>query len=287
MLNKANEVQGEPITILDSDTPVQSAPPRALGKVRLSVQDHARLGDLFQAGALKCVFPRPRTASRLDAVLVNTAGGVTGGDRFTTTAHIKSGARLAVTTQAAERFYRAMPGETAQITTRLIVDEGAELAWLPQESICFDGCSIRRRLDLTIAPTGQALVVEPLVFGRMAFGETVVNGSISDRIFVRRNERPLYMDAWRLEGDLTAHLDRPAIGAGARAMASLIYIAPDASAQLSKIRDMLPEKAGISALGDDILAMRLLAASGYEMRGTLLPVLDLLTHQTLPLCWRL
>ena len=234
---------------------------------------------------MKVVFPR--SAHQMQAVLVNTAGGITGGDRMDVEISVDAGADLSVTTQASERGYRAQPGEVGQVYTRLRVGTGARLHWVPQELILFDGCAMERRLDVDLAQGARALIVEPMIFGRSAMGENLVHGRIGERIRIARDRRPLVTDAWALEGDLTAALDRPAVGAGARAMVSLTYVAPDAEARLEPLRALLPESGGASLVQEDVLVLRLLARSGYDLRQSLLPVLDLLTETTLPTCWRL
>lgn len=264
-----------------------SAQPRAVGKLRLTARSGGQLGTLFQAGSSRLVFPRTRKPGRLDAVIVNTAGGVTGGDRFSLHARVEACADLALTTQTAERAYRAQPGEVGRVTTRIRVAEGATLSWLPQETILFDGCALRRQLDVTLEPDARATLVEPVIFGRMAMGETQINGSLSDRIAVHRGDVPIYLDAWCLSGDITAELDHPAIANGARAMASVVHIAPEAARLKDRIRSSLPPTAGVSMLADDILVVRLLAETGFAMRQVLLPILEQLTGNSLPLCWRL
>ena len=75
------------------------------------------LDTLRQSGAFKALFPRPEHG--LQAILINTSGGVTGGDRFHVTAHIGTDTHTTLTTQAAERAYRASPGETGHMRSRL------------------------------------------------------------------------------------------------------------------------------------------------------------------------
>ena len=61
----------------------QSAVPRARGAVELSskaFEGRSVLAGLRQSGAFKVLFPRSQ--GTLQAILINTAGGVTGGDRF-------------------------------------------------------------------------------------------------------------------------------------------------------------------------------------------------------------
>lgn len=273
-------------------------PPRAQGAVRLSVAapvaaegrapakttTQTRLAGLRQSGSLKCLFPRTDNTG-VDAVLVNTAGGITGGDRFETTARVGPGAQLTLTTQAAERAYAAQAGETGQVETRLDVAAGARLNWIPQETILFNACAFARRLTVTLAPGASALIAEPLIFGRAAMGEEVRTGRFHDRIEIRRNDRPLYLDAMRLDGDMAAHLDRPHVALGARAMVSLVYVGADAEAHLDPLRRALPPTGGVSLIGEDLLALRLLADSGYDLRQTLVPLLTRLIGGDLPKPW--
>ncbi|HCQ65537.1 MAG TPA: urease accessory protein [Rhodobacteraceae bacterium] len=230
------------------------------------------------------MFPR-RDGAGLEAVLVNTAGGITGGDRFEIAAHVDAGAGLTLTSQTAERAYAAPPGETGRVETRLDVGPGGRLGWIPQETILFDHSALSRRLIVTLAPGATALVAEPVIFGRAAMGEEVRFGRFDDRIEIRRDGRPLYRDAMRLNGDTAARLDRPHAGGGARALVSLVYVAPDAEAQLAAVRSALPPTGGASLIGDDVLALRLLATDGFELRRVLIPILTRLTGGDLPKCW--
>jgi hypothetical protein len=64
---------------------------RAFGNVSLSVATDAlgntKLSDLRQEGSMRVVFPRS-TNNNLEAVIVNTAGGITSGDYFSTYAKV-------------------------------------------------------------------------------------------------------------------------------------------------------------------------------------------------------
>lgn len=262
--------------------------PRAVGSVRLSTKlrgAHTVLDGLYQHGAAKAVFPRANRG--MTAVLLNTSGGVTGGDTFAYEAEAGAGTHLTLTTQACERAYRAQPGEVGQVRTTLRVHDGATLWWLPQETLIFDGCALERRLSCAITGTGRALIVEPICVGRLAMGEAQVSGLMADRIDITRNGAPLVRDGWRLSGDITAQMRSPACADGAAALVSLTYVGADAAAHLAPIRALLPASGGASLLAQDVLVMRLIAPSGYALRGDLLPILDHLTRSEMPLCWRL
>ena len=264
--------------------------PRALGTAKLSVygDEHGRtrLRDLRQSGSLKLVFPQSHRPDA-EAILVNTAGGITGGDQFSLDITVQRGAALTLTTQAAERAYRAQSGEIGRVTTDISVQDGASLNWLPQELILFDRCALRRRLTIDLAAQAHLLMVEPVVFGRAAMPEVLRSVMFQDRIRITRAGRPLYIDGMDLRGDAAAHLARPAIANGAGAMASAVLVAPNAQSHLKTVRALLPQTAGASMLAEDVLVIRQLATDSFELRRTLIPVLNHLTQNTLPTSWRL
>jgi urease accessory protein len=246
----------------------------------------AGLRGLRQSGALRVLFPRGVPGQTL-AVTLNTSGGVTGGDRFRLEAEAEKGARLTLTTQAAERIYRAQPGEIGSVETRLHIAPGARLDWLPQETILFDRCALRRRLLVDMAPDASLLLVEPLILGRRAMGEVLTDMRLSDRIEIRRGGDLIFTDATRLTGAVAARMRGQATGGGASAMASVLLAAPGAEARLDRIRAHLPETGGASLIRPDLIFARLLAGDGFSLRASLLPLLAELHGGALPRTWML
>ena len=131
------------------------------------------LDRLYQAGAAKALLPR-RHGGAHEVVLVNTAGGITGGDAYSYGC-TASATDVIVTTQAAERAYRSSTADIASMEVKLGASDGASLHWLPQETILFDGSRINRRIEVELDAHSECLVLESLVFGRHAMGETLRN----------------------------------------------------------------------------------------------------------------
>jgi len=261
--------------------------PRSQGEGVLSsklLNGRSVIDDFRCSGALRVLFPR--ATKDLPAILINTSGGLTSGDQFSFDATAGAGSTLTLSTQAAERAYQAVSG-AAHTQTKLTIEDGATLNWLPQELILFDGCDINRSLRADLTPTSRFLFVEPLIFGRTAMGEIVTQGRFLDRVSVYRDGTPLYFDRVKLEGDMTRILARRAVGSNTGAMAGLLYVAPDAEAHLQTIRGALPDTGGASLIAEDTLALRILGSDSFELRRALLPVLDLLSQNTLPKTWRL
>ncbi len=263
--------------------------PRADGVVRLSARLAGRrttLETLYQRGSAKALLPRGLTPE-LTAVLLNTAGGVTGGDRFRTEAAVRSGASLTLTTQTAERAYRALPGTHGEITTALSAEAGAVLHWLPQEMILFDRSALTRQLSVDLAGDASFLAIEPVILGRTAMGETVTDLRFSDQWRVRREGRLIYADALRIRGDAAALTASAATLGGHRAFASLLLAAPRADRILAPLRDRLGASGGASLIRSGVLAARLSAPDGFALRRTLMPALELLRGAPLPRTWSL
>lgn len=232
------------------------------------------------------LFPHGSDAA-LNAVLLNTAGGMTGGDAFTVQAAAEAGARLTLTTQAAERIYGAVDPLPATLTTQLTAAAGARIDWLPQETIFFDRGALRRKLHVDLASDATLLMVEPLVFGRATMGETVNHAVFSDDVRVWRNGELVFADAVRLQGDVDAVLKGSAAGQGCIAMASLLYAGYDAEAFLRPLQVMMPATGGVSLIREGVLFARILAPDSFDLRRAMVPVIRHLLGGPLPKTWML
>jgi urease accessory protein len=221
---------------------------------------------LFETGGLRWRFPR--SSNPCEAAIVNTGGGVAGGDSYVLSLTLGEGAEVEATTPSAERIYRS-DGPAAGIATRLTLASGARLLWLPQETLMFDGARLERRLEIETAGEAEFIVAETLVFGRLAMGESRIDASVRDSWRVRRDGQLVFADETRLD-HAGATLDRKAAGAGARALSTIVASAPNIEARLPDLRAAHKAagprvESGASAF-DRLVVVRLLAASPHELR---------------------
>ncbi len=191
------------MTLLD-DAPASPDPPfpaaapprlqRAIGEARASVgpvprgpRTRTAIRRLHQAGCLKL----PLSASgggECQAVIINTSGGLTGGDRLTLGFEVEPRGALTVTTQACERVYRSTGGRGR----RRPVDAAGigGVARLPAAGDDpLRGRRLSRRLTLDAAADSRFLLLESVNPRPRGEGETVADGLIADRWRVRRNGR--------------------------------------------------------------------------------------------------
>jgi urease accessory protein len=258
---------------------------RAVGQVSFAVKQASgktRRARVHEAGSLRVRCPGA-PAAELEAVLINTAGGVAGGDRFSLDIAAGAGTRLVVTTAAAEKIYRTL-GPDSVIDVKLDVAVGAALAWLPQETILFDRARLARSIEVSLAEDARIVLAEAVVFGRSGMGEAVQQGALSDRWRVRRNGRLIYAETVRLDGAIAARLAEPAVAKGGVAVATVL-VAPGDDETVAAVRaraDQCAGEVGASAW-NGIAAVRLCARDGAALRRDLLHVITAL--RKLPRIW--
>ncbi len=261
---------------------------RAIGAIALTVAagaEGSRRRRVHEEGALRVRFPNVATGDALEAVVVNTAGGMTGGDRFDLDMAVGPGAKLTVTTAAAEKIYRSLGADT-DIRVKLDVGSGGALAWLPQETILFDRIRLRRSIEADLAPDASLLLAEGVVFGRSAMGETLTQGHFSDRWRVRRGGVLVFAESLRLHGAIAEQLDQRAVAGGGVAIASVLKVPAD-DAAVAAVRAKQSEFAGevgVSAWSGLALA-RLVAPDGAALHRDLIAVLSAFGNMPLPRLW--
>jgi urease accessory protein len=274
------------VATLRYDPPRHDAPARTLsqvchqrnaGRIDLSFAkdgDATALAGLYQQSPSHVLFPRPPAGEPPLAVLVNISGGMAGGDRSSVAVTIGAGAAATVTTQAAEKIYRSL-GPDSRVETRLGVGEEGRLEWLPQETILFDGACLDRRLDATIDGSGRLLACETLVFGRVARGETMRQGNVREFWRIERGGRLAWVDRLGLSDDIAARLDGRGFG-GARALATALYVGPDATTLAPTAQRAAEEEGGGASLVNGVLVARLLGANPAQVRDGLARLIALL-----------
>ncbi len=219
--------------------------------------------------------------------MINCAGGLTGGDRFSVEALGAAHTETTLTTQTAERIYRAIGQETARLSTKLSVGAGGRLNWLPQETILFDRSSFSRRMEVDLAADARFVMIEPLIFGRTAMGEHLRDIRFSDQLRIRRDGALVHADATQLAGDVERALGGDAVTSGQRAVASVVFACPSASLQLEAAKRIVGEAGGVSLKAPDLLSARLIAQDALALRRVAVPLIALLSGNDIPRTWTL
>jgi len=246
---------------------------RAEGSCRIVVgssEKGTRVMDVYQKSPIRVLFPRTPGATVGEAVLVNTSGGVAGGDRLQTDVTAMEDATIAITTQAAEKVYRALT-ESAHILTVLKTRDAARLAWLPQETIVFNHARLFRETRIEITSGTELLALEWMVLGRAAHGEKLRAGTVTDHWRIVKDGRLVWADSFRITDNVVPHLSRKALLSDCTAIATLVYFCAGPAARLELVRDLASSfgcQCAATLVGG-LLVARFAARSSYDLRAAL------------------
>jgi urease accessory protein len=152
-------------------------------------------------------------------VLVHPPGGLVGGDTLAIDVHAAAGSHGLITTPGATRFYRS-EGEAALQHTRLTLEAGARLEWLPLESICYSGCRAENRLALQLEAGAELIGWDVSALGLPGADQPFMRGSLLQHI-----ELPgTWLERGRIDASDTRLLQSPLGLAGRRCLASLFFV---------------------------------------------------------------
>lgn len=272
-------------------------PQRAFGRGRLvakSAGGRTRLQEFYQEGCAKLRLPTMFDGS-MEAVLINSSGGLTGGDVMDWRFDAKAETELTLTTQACEKIYKASAGTTS-VTTAIRAEAGSRVHWLPQETILFDRAAMTRSLDVDLAGDAEFLAVEAVLLGRAAMGERMRSGLFRDRWRIVKGGTLLHAENMRLSGNIDALTRRAFSLSGHVAFATLLFTADGCDRYLKPLRERLENGAGLGSGGvghvvvggEEKLVARIVARDGFALRKILVPMISLLRRSaSVPKVWSL
>lgn len=263
---------------------------RSTGTIRIRLAERAgrsQVTEAYQHGAARVRFPL--VPAGVEAMILNTAGGLAAGDQFAVTAAVDAQV-LTLSTQACERVYRADHGHgPATVVQRYSVARGATLRALPQPTILFDNAALDRNTVVDVADGARLTLVEGLVFGRAAMGEAVTRAMVRDRLEIRIAGQLSFVDALRLTPHTFSGAENPAGLAGARATAIALHVGPEPAHAVAAMREAGQGegvRVGASAV-NGVATARLLAASHDALQWALARIVQAVDGAAVPRTWAL
>jgi len=151
-------------------------------------------------------------------VLVHPPGGLVGGDTLRMDITVGAGAHGLITTPGATRFYRS-DGPLATQDTRIQLEGGARLEWLPLEAICYDACNALNHLELTLEPGAQCLGWDVTALGLPHAQLPFQSGSLEQHLEIPG----VWLERGTLRGNDHRLLNGAAGMAGHRCLATLFF----------------------------------------------------------------
>lgn len=129
--------------------------------------------------------------------MLNSGGGIGGGDRLLTTIDIGAGASAVLATASATKAYRTV-GDPAQQKTIVTLNAGATLEYLPDHLIPHPGAVVHQSLCIGLAPRSRAIVYDAIAAGRIGRGERWAFRELTSELTIRRDLHPVYINRSRI-----------------------------------------------------------------------------------------
>ena len=171
---------------------------RATGILKATIRgSQNRIGELYQEGSSRLFFPKNFSKIK-ECVVINTAGGITGGDKFECSIEAAEESSIVVTTQASEKVYKASNG-SAEVEATFFVSKNSKLLWLPQDTILFSKSDLSRKITIRIEDNSEFLAFDQIVLGRSAMGEKIQKSNFNDKWKIYKGDKLIYFDqsGWR------------------------------------------------------------------------------------------
>ena len=161
----------------------------------------------------------------------------------------------------------------------------SKLDWIPQETILFDESAIKRTIKVDMLEHSHLLMVESIILGRQAMGECVSNNLFLDQWKILRNNKPIYLESLKLSN--ANELSGLATLGKNKALATILYIAPDSEERLEQMRKILQETdvLGGASAWDGKLVVRLISEYPRFLRLALINILTQFRERSLPRVW--
>lgn len=214
-------------------------------------------------------YPESRVMGRPDpchVYLLHPPGGLVSGDALGIDVNVGTGAHAVLTTPAATKLYRAdSHGVAWSQTSRLVVDDGGMLEWLPQETIAFDGSRGEQRTEIALRGSARCLGWEIMALGRPASQLPFESGRIEQRFRLVRDGRPLWFERQPLDPLHPRFVGRWGQG-GATVQATLWVVGlADPQQAVDSLRETVPAARNWAVTQrHDVLLLRYLGDSRNE-----------------------
>ena len=240
---------------------------------------------LFQKGASKAIIPNVDDALQ-QMILINTAGGITSGDNYSTSIELDNSS-MCTSTQAAEKIYKGI-SNPGIVDVEVNLKNNSNMYWLPQEMILFNNCNIRRKININIEDNSNFLMSESIVFGRTSMKEKFTTGLYSDFWKIHKNKKLVHVEASNTNG-YTAEIFAKAATFNKNCAINIIIGIGDIILKKGEIikNNLKNSKMSHSevSIWDEKLIIRTISIDNYHLRFALENILSYFFKNSIPKIW--
>jgi len=198
------------------------------------------------------------------AVVLHPPAGIAGGDHLQVNAVCHRDASAVITTPGANRYYGS-DGRAASQSQSIDIRGGC-VEWFPQETIFFDRCIARQKLDIHLNQQSRFIGWDINCFGRIVGDAPFVTGTVDTRLSLYLDSMPLLCERLVVEG--AAGVNAMTSLRGCTVSGTLLAVAPELEHEywLELTREVLPEVGFAATQLDGVLIIRYLGNSAEAAR---------------------
>jgi urease accessory protein len=258
---------------------------RAHGDINIEINNDD-IKRFYQSGSAKVFYHKHKQPIK-ELVLVNTAGGLTSGDKFNYDIDIIKNSNTFVTTQTAERVYKGLE-DNAKININLKVDNSSKLFWIPQELILFNLCNFTRNIEVKIQPKSNFLMAESMIFGRTAMGEILEKGFIKDNWKIFLNEKLIHAEAICLSDNIKDNLSNIASAQDGVAVSNIFIYGKSFLSKQNEITTLIKNSEDVllsHSIWNDKILVRIVAKDAFNLKKIQKELILIFSDNVLPKVW--
>ena len=261
---------------------------RAKGRLEMcfvAAEGETTISHLHQSGSLKALIPKSYKRSK-EAIIVNTGGGIVSGDEFSLS--IRNGRNTAtwITSQASEKVYKSN-GDMSSLEINLKLGENSSLYWCPQETILFERSRLSRKINFNIENTSNLLIVENVIFGRIASGECSTNCYFSDQWRIKRDQKLVLAENFLFSGSESLY-GKANLGNN-KCFCTVTYVSLNSEGYLKQVREIISQRnlTGGASFWNNCLVGRVVAEDPASIKHFTTLLLKLFSNDTgsIPRVW--
>ena len=257
---------------------------KSFGKLDIKFKNNQIL-KFYQEGSSKAIIPNV-DENLQQMVLINTAGGITSGDNFSTFIELNNSS-ICTSTQAAEKIYKGIsnPGE---INIEVNLKNRSDLYWLPQEMILFNNCNLKRNININLSKCSNLLMCESIIFGRTSMKERFTNGLYSDFWKISKNGKLVHVEASNTDGYEASAFSKVATFNSNCAINTIIGIGKKILSKSETIKKNLKESSMTTSeisIWDEKLIIRTISKDNYHLRFAVKDILSYFFKYNIPKIW--
>lgn len=204
-------------------------------------------------------------------LILHPPGGIVGGDELQIEIGLSKKAKGMVSTPAATKFYRSN-NRLATQSQFVILEEKAELEWLPQETLFFESSNADNVVRFQLHESCKLIAWDIVGLGRPESGDVYAKGQLKQRLEFILDGKKVFIDRLSLVPNSSLLASQAGFYQNSL-FATVLFYTSDLQSQ-SSLLTLLQEQnwltcVGVTKVSEGLIVMRALSSQLDDIKGDL------------------